>query len=335
MDDGDDATRGDPETGPADASRSARPHAPADALWLRRREFLAALGATVAASVVPGAAGCGDASAARFLTPDERATVAALADRVLPPDGDPGAAALGTADYVDRLLAAFDGPGVPRIYAGGPFSGRNPYPDNDRGAASDELPPNRFTRFVPLSRVQELRWRAELFGTAAVSGADVNDALLGPRRGLRDIYREGLARVDEIAIAEAGDRFASLDAAEQDRVFAVLDRSFAPEPRRGATFIDIVIGHTLEACFAALEYGGNRDSRGFAMIGLEGDVQPLGFSIFSRAADGYVERPEHPMSTPNPDEVAADGSLRPRPLSPDGERVQQNILTFANLVAPE
>jgi hypothetical protein len=301
---------------------------------LGRREFLTALGATVAASLVPGATGCGDASAARFLTPDERATLEALVDRVLPADEAPGARALGAADYVDLLLAAFDGPGAPRIYAGGPFSGRNPYPDDETGTPSHDFPPDRFSDFLPLSRLQELRWRAELFGTAAVPGADVNDVVLGPRRGLRDIYREGLARVDEISVAEAGARFASLDAAEQDRVFDVLERSFAPEPRRGMTFVDIVIEHTLEACFAVSAYGGNRDSRGFDLIGLEGDVQPLGFSIFSRAQDGYVERPDHPVSTPNPDEIGPGGELRPRPLSPDGERVQQNILTFANLVAP-
>jgi len=304
-------------------------------LRLRRREFLTALGATVAASGFPSLTGCGDAGDARFLDAGELATLAALVDRVLPPDGDPGAAALGAAEFVDRLLASFDGPGTPRIYAGGPFSGRNPYPDNERGTASDEFPPDRFSRFLPLSRLQELRWRAELFGTGAVPGADVNDAVLGPRRGLRDIYREGLARVDEVSIAEAGGRFASLDPAEQDRVFEVLDRSFLPEPRRDQTFIDIVIHHTLEACFAVTAYGGNRESRGFDLIGLEGDVQPLGFSIFSRAADAYVERPDHPVSTANPDEVGPDGSLRPRPLSPDGERVQQNILTFANLVSPD
>ena len=39
------------------------------------------------------------------------------------------------------------------------------------------------------------------------------------------------------------------------------------------------------------------------MLGLEGDDQPLGYSIFSLATDGYVERPDHPMSTPNPDEL--------------------------------
>jgi hypothetical protein len=297
---------------------------------------LAALGATLGAAVLPALPGCGDRSSApSFLMDEEQATLAALVDRVLPPDDEPGARALGAADYVDRLLAAFDVPGKPAIYAGGPFSGRNPYPDEAHGTPSSDFPPDSFRGFLPLSRLQEVRWRAELYGTAAVPGADVNDALLGPRRGLRDIYREGLARVDEVAIAEAGGKFAELPADEQDRVFEVLERTLAPEPRHAGTFLDILIGHTLEACFAPPAYGSNRDAAGWAMIGLEGDVQPLGFSIYSSAIDGYVERPEHPVSTPNPDEIAPDGSLRPRSLSADGERIQANILTLANLTSTD
>jgi len=62
------------------------------------------------------------------------------------------------------------------------------------------------------------------------------------------------------------------------------------------------------------------------MLGLEGDDQPLGYSIFSLAINDYVERPDHPMSTPNPDEVAG-----PRPLSPDGQFIQNSILATAGL----
>lgn len=313
-----------------DGTASATP------LLLKRREVLAALGATLGAAVLPALPGCGDRSTApSFLAAEERATLAALVDRVLPPDDEPGARALGAADYVDRLLSAFDWAGTPAIYAGGPFSGRTPYPDDANGTPSSDFPPDSFRSFLPLSRLQEIRWRAELYGTAAVPGADVNDALLGPRRGLRDIYREGLARVDEVAIADAGARFSELSAEEQDRLFEVLERTFLPEPRHAGTFLDILIGHTLEACFAPPAYGGNRDAAGWTMIRLEGDVQPLGFSIYSRAIDGYVERPEHPMSTPNPDEIGPDGSLQPRPLSAEGERIQANILTLANLTSTD
>ena len=69
----------------------------------------------------------------RFLTPREHAVVAAAADVLIPPiDAHPGGAALGVADYVDNLLAAFTFD-PPLIYAGGPFSGRNPFPDPATG----------------------------------------------------------------------------------------------------------------------------------------------------------------------------------------------------------
>ena len=67
------------------------------------------------------------------------------------------------------------------------------------------------------------------------------------------------------------------------------------------------------------------------MLGLEGDAQPLGYSIFSLATGSYVERPDHPMSTPNPDEVAPDGSVAPRPLTADGRFIQNTILSTAGL----
>ena len=59
-----------------------------------------------------------------WLTEHQHAVVAAAADRLLPPHDDhPGGAALGVADYIDGLLGAFTFD-PPRIWAGGPFSGR-------------------------------------------------------------------------------------------------------------------------------------------------------------------------------------------------------------------
>ena len=57
------------------------------------------------------------------------------------------------------------------------------------------------------------------------------------------------------------------------------------------------------------------------MLGLEGDSQPLGYALYSRRADAYRERADHPLSTPNPDEI--DG---PRPLSAEGDQVEQFIV---------
>src|SRR5882724_13504236 len=163
-------------------------------LLLGRREFLKALGVLAAALATPLTTleRAFAHARGRFFTGHERATLEALCDRIIPPDADPGASALGAARYIERFLTAFDHR-VPLVFAGGPFSNRNPFPDNDDGTPSRRRPRNAFRRFIPLTRVQELRWRAELFGSASVPGADFNDAALGPLPGLRDVYRASLA----------------------------------------------------------------------------------------------------------------------------------------------
>ncbi len=306
------------------------------AMLLSRRQFLKAVGVLFAALAAPITWAERALAAARghFLTRRELVTLEALCDRILPPDEDPGARQLRAAVYIDRMLAAFD-PRVPRIFAGGPFSNRNPFPDNDDGIPSHRRPRDGFRRFIPPTRIQELRWRAELFGSASVRGADFNDPALGALKGLRDVYREGLATVNEAAQMMGGRPFAHLSPSDQDRVFRALDtgHAFAPDPRRGNfTFIDLLIQHTLEGCFAAPEYGGNRRTLGWQMLGLEGDDQPLGYSLFSTAKQDYNERPDHPMSTPNPDEIdPASGLLRPRPITADAAHVQQSIITLTGL----
>ena len=265
------------------------------------------------------------APAARFFTRAERRTLEALCDRILPPDRDPGGKALGAAAYVETLLGAFDG-APPRIYAGGPFSGRTPYA-SARGRGSDRSPPNGFRRPLALTRLQELAWRAELFGSEA---AGLPEALVaqrgGPFPGLRDVYRQGLAGVDALARERGAAPFHALSLAEQDDLLAQLD---GPDsimfPGRAESFLDVVIRHVLEGCFSAPEYGGNRDGLGWRMLGIEGDSQPLGYSDLRGSAGAYRERREHPMSTPNRDELRprrarAAGALGGRARDPGRDR---------------
>src|SRR6266849_7615846 len=317
---------------PAGSPASEPPLPPS--LLLGRRQFLKGLGVLLAALAAPvtGVRRAWAAARGRFFTGHEFATVQALCDRIIPADRDPGARALGAAHYIERLLTAFDHR-VPLVFAGGPFSNRNPFPDNDDGTPSRRRPRNAFRHFIPLTRVQELRWRAELFGSAAVPGADFNDAALGPLKGLRDIYRDGIAQMNQLAETMKGAPFAELASADQDEVFAAADSMrVGLDPRRGSAFIDLLIQHTLEGCFAVPEYGGNRHSQGWRMIGLEGDDQPLGYSIFSLQTNGYNERPDHPMSTPNPDEVGPGGTVVPKPLSSDGQYIQQSIAFLSMLL---
>src|SRR5262245_15663610 len=317
------------------------------ALQLRfdRRGFLRALGWVLAGLAVPVKVGARGLAAGRalisapatFFTDHERATLAALCDRIVPPDADPGAGALGAAAYIENLLLAFEAP-VPRLFTRGPFSRRNPFPDLRRGAPSLRLPRNSFLRSVRPSRVQELYWRAEILGSAAAGlPAHLDAQHGGPRVGLRDVYRSALAKVDEVAQAALGRPFVELGPTEQDQIFVAIDSHavFPPDPSRGgSSFVDLLIRHTLEGCFAPPEYGGNANTDGWRMIGIEGDTQPLGYSLFSTATGSYHERPDHPMSTPNPDEIAADGSLAPRRLSRDSRQLQASITGFARVLEP-
>jgi hypothetical protein len=178
----------------------------------------------------------------RFLTEHEYAAVAAAADRLIPPRGPhPGGAALGVADYVDRLLGAFTFD-PPLIFAGGPFSGRV------GGDAS-------FAAFLPLSRHEELAWRTRIEGSRGLAEREFN----GPVRGWQDIYREGIANL--------GDDFTDADPDEQDRRLA------AQHDLR-----HLLYEHACEGAYGAPEYGGNRDLAGWRAIEFPGDSQPRGYT---------------------------------------------------------
>jgi hypothetical protein len=174
--------------------------------------------------------------------PGSFAVVVAACERLIPANEEhPGATALGVADYVDGLLGAFTFD-PPRIYAGGPFSGRF------GGAAS-------FAEFLPLSRLEELAWRTRIEGSRGIAEREFN----GPVVGWQERYRHGVAAL--------GADFVDLAPAEQDaRLDAVPD------------FKQLLYEHACEGAYGAPEYGGNRDLGGWRAIGFEGDVQPRGYT---------------------------------------------------------
>ena len=177
-----------------------------------------------------------------FLSDAERATVAAAADRLVPPvNGHPGAAALGVVDYIDGMLDAF-AVDPPRIWAGGPYSGRA------GGVAG-------FGHFLALSPLEELAWRTRIEGSLGIPERE----RLGPVVGWQERYRAGVAAL--------GDDFASASGDEQD---ARLDAH--PE------FRGLLYEHAVEGAYAAPEYLGNRDLAGWTAIGFPGDVQPRGYT---------------------------------------------------------
>jgi hypothetical protein len=153
----------------------------------------------------------------------------------------PGAEEVGVADYIDTLLGAFSFD-PPRIWAGGPTSGR-------MGGEA------RFGDFIPLGPLDELAWRMRIEGSQGRPEREFN----GPVVGLQEQYRVGLAAL--------GDDFAEVDETEQQRRL-----------QADQEFFDLLYGHCCEGMYGAPEYGGNRDGLGWASIGRDGDVQPRGYS---------------------------------------------------------
>lgn len=178
-----------------------------------------------------------------FFTDAELAVVRAAVDRLIPPDdlGCPGAAAAGVAEYIDTFMGAFTFD-PPRIFAGGPFSGRW------GGEAS-------FGHWMTLGLMQELAWRTRIEGSNGLPEREFN----GPVVGLQQQYRDGLAAL--------GPDFASVDADEQDARLADV-----PE------FKTLMYHHACEGMYGDPVYGGNRDEVGWKMIGWLGDIQPRGYT---------------------------------------------------------
>lgn len=269
-----------------------------------RRQFLRVIAAGASAVFVP--LGCStEPPATRSLTEPESRLLAAFADHVLPPDDAPGGAGLGVVDYVEGLLTAFDSD-PPRLFAGGPFSGRVPFPDAD-GNPSSSFPENQLQHFIALSRTQELGWRLRILGSAGVSGGGPNDAVLGPIVGLRDQLRSGLGA----ALARLPDPAAALSAEGTADLWAGLSDEFT----------QLLIDLTVEAAFAVPEYGGNRELLGWRIANFAGDSQPRGYTTYDPVRGVFRERPEAPVFSAEPSD--------PEPLGADNRAL---LASFIKLV---
>src|SRR5258708_27961998 len=127
-----------------------------------------------------------------WLNAQEYATLRAACAQMLPSgEGTPGAEEAGVADYIDGFLGAFSFD-PPRIWAGGPTSGRN------GGVAG-------FATFIRLSPLDELAWRMRIEGSQGLPEREFN----GPVVGLQERYRVGLAAL--------GVDFTEADGREQRR----------------------------------------------------------------------------------------------------------------------
>ena len=260
-----------------------------------------AVGALAALGALPLAA-CDESGTVvrdRFFSPDEESALASLANAILPPDDQPGGAALGAVEYINRLLVALEvAEGhAPDLYAGGPYSGRTPFAD-ENGKPSTNFPPNDFANRVPIDRVRLAAWKLKLYGSSGLSAGGPNDAVLGVVTGLRDMFRTSLAA----AIQASPVPLSKLGPDDLESAFFGLDPNFR----------DVLVALVTQAAFAAPEYGGNPKLAGWSMVHFEGDSQPLGYSQFDAATESYVERPDAPMSgpAPTPDPEPMDDETR-------------------------
>ena len=176
-----------------------------------------------------------------FFSEDAYRAVEAACARLIPTDDTPGALEAGVVDYIDGFLGAFSFD-PPRIWAGGPFSGRH------GGEAG-------FSTFLPLAPPDELAWRTRIEGSLGRPEREWG----GPVVGLQERYREGLAAL--------GEDFADVDADEQ-----------TARLKANPIFTALLYEHVCEGMYGAPEYGGNRDLAGWRYIDFEGDVQPRGYT---------------------------------------------------------
>lgn len=185
------------------------------------------------------------------LSPSRYETLSALMDALIPGDARAaGAAQAHAAWYVDQLLGAFRAT-PPRIFAGGPYSGRHGGHDS-------------FSEFQPLTRVEELRWRTYLEGSQGMPEREWN----GPVVGLIERYERALDALDVAARAMGEARFADLERGARRAVLTSFD----------AEFVRTAYEHAVEGTYGDPVYGGNRDGVGWAAIGYEGDRQPVGYT---------------------------------------------------------
>ena len=237
-----------------------------------RRAFLKAAGALGLLALVPRrrlealvASAPGPGQDGRFLTAHELDTLRAVTARFVPgppDDPDPGALEAGVAEAIDLLLAAFTFE-PPLIHAGGPFSDR-------AGATHDD-----FADFVPLDAHAALGWRIRLEGSQGLPARE----FAGPVTGLQEIYRSGLAHLDERSQQAFGVDFKDAPGPAQDLLLS--DQTDGDLQN----FVGAALANTLEAMYGPPEYGGNQGLVGWGYTRWPGDLQPRG------STDAEVSQP--------------------------------------------
>ena len=156
---------------------------------------------------------------------------------------------------------------------------------NRAGATHDD-----FADFVPLDAMAELGWRIRLEGSQGKPERE----FAGPVTGLQEIYRAGLAHLDE----RAGGNFAVLPGPAQDVILRDQTDTAVQD------FVGAALADVLDATYGPPEYGGNRNLVGWTVNHWPGDTQPRGFT------PDQVSKPDPQPATPALSAKAAAAALK-------------------------
>ncbi|HET7524260.1 MAG TPA: gluconate 2-dehydrogenase subunit 3 family protein [Acidimicrobiales bacterium] len=309
---------------------------------LTRRHFMVLTAGAAAGAAIPeavakwvGQSALADSATMYFLTDATRAaTCAAACARIVPtgsePATDPGATEAAAVVFIDRFLSAFELPSAvadgPPVWLSGPFSNRNPYPDNVNGQPSshpETFPPDSFysggqLHSLPLTRIQKLVWYAQLYGTSSLplgdkvmgkwAGQVADGTIPGvPSDGLRKIYQDGLDALDAWSRTVTGQHFAEATPQQQDLMLTAVGNAIlgavAPPitsnlpstfpqvapPAAAQALYPVLVTHTFQACYGLPEYRQLDANPLWELIGFDGDTQPLGNSVYGSALKGDNE----------------------------------------------
>jgi len=224
---------------------------PALTVLLGRREFLKAAGVLAAALAIPftGVRRALRQGRGRFFTRPSARRSRPSSIAIISPTRDPGARALGRRRLHRAAPHRLD-QGGSRSSSGG-RSATAIRSRRRRGRPSRRRPSNS-SRASFADAPPDAALQAELFGSAAVPGATFNDATPGHWSGLRQIYRDGLAKGDQVATADEGAAVrAALAHRPRRRAHRPRRGVFPVDRRRGTTFLDVVITHARRRVRAA------------------------------------------------------------------------------------
>lgn len=267
-------------------------------LILRRRTVLKWMSASGATFALPLMQSCSDGSDSsvgensdidvdrHFFTLQQRATIEAIAGTLIPEDATVGAIESGAVEYIDRYLGAFKA-ATPDIFRSGPFSGREPFPDPVTGAASDMFPDNSFMQVLPMSRLQELAFRREFFGSESIINGAINAPIIDDWPGIHLLYEQAITQLEEAA-GRAG--AASLSELDEERQLEAFDQT-------DARFRSTFIAHLAQGMFSAPEYGGNKALVTWQDYYYDGDSQPLGHTLYDSVTQTLYDRADAPNQT--------------------------------------